>query len=336
MYIYCDKSISNPLYIHFLCGNQYNSKNTKDKRNILKEYIDAQNNNYALILEKLFDPTEYTDMGFKDLEEVEIMASYYAKSIIILHETVSTAAEIALFGSKEELREKVLVIYAPKEKIETDSVGAFIRLAYFKNNKVTESSFNFSTRLYQEKGKKIAYYNTFFPDDTITDEFEKTLTKFWNKTPNVLKINLTKESQLYYKDNTYLIDENTKAINVKINYELILSIVICILLNNKLIKDKRNKDLVVKKVCAFFKDLMKDTISNNEVKNLDNYSIKITTINNQEINLPIKFCIYVLEKSGLIKIHNDEISITNNFKEKCKEYKDLIIYKEESNFFEGE
>lgn len=334
MYIYCHKNISKPLYIHFLCGNKYNKNNKQDKRNVLKEYIDSQNNNYALILEQLFMPKEYKEMGFKDLEEVELMASYYARSIIIFHETVSTAAETALFGSKEELRGKVLVIYAPEEDIETDSVGSFIKLAYFQNKKVEESSYTFKTKLH--KGKKIAYYKTFFQNDMIDDNFINTLNNFWRKNTKSLNINLTKENPIYYKDNTYSIDENNHTINIKINYELILSILICILLNNKLIKDKRNIDIVVTKVCIFFKELMRNTISNNELKNLDEYSISIKTINNQDINLPIRFCIYFLEKAELIRIRNNEISVTTIFKEKCNEYKDLIINKEEPNFFEGE
>ena len=107
MYIYKGKEILHPIYIHFLCGNKYNPDYNNDKREILKNYIDSIDNNYALILEKLFEIEEYKSLGFKDLEEVELMASHYARSIIILHETVSTAAEIAVNG-KIKCRKSVI------------------------------------------------------------------------------------------------------------------------------------------------------------------------------------------------------------------------------------
>lgn len=332
MYIYEGREISHPIYIHFLCGNKYNPKNDNDKREILKKYIDSINNNYALILEKLFEIKDYKPLGFKDLEEVELMASHYARSIIILHETVSTAAEIALFGSKEELKNKILVVYAPSKKINTDSVGNFIKFAFFDEGKIINSEYNFYTKLH--KYKKIAFYKTFFKDNEIKKDFKKILNDFWQKIPNVFNISLTKENRFYYKDNTYSIDKKNNEINVKLNYEFILSMLISIFLNNDLIKDKRNIETVVQKVCILYQDILKNTISKIEVIDLKDYKIHIKTVDNKDINLPIKFCIYILIKSGLINIKNDSISITNDFKKVCNEYKNLIVKKIEPKFFE--
>lgn len=331
MYIYCDKKINNPLYIHFLCGNKYKRNKQNDKRNILKSYIDSIDNNYALILEKLFEPKEYSSMGFIDLEQVELMASHYAKSVIILHETVSTAAEIALFGSKELLKNKILVIYAPKEIIETDVVGNFIRLAYFRNDKVKNSSFNYKTKLYNITGKSVAYYNTFFQNDVMDDSFVKILNDFWSSSANKLDISLTKENSINKKDNTYRIEE--KRIKIKLNYEFILSIILSILLNPTLIKNIRNEGEIVKNLCSLIRKILKNTISVHEFKNVDDYSVEIRTNDKQDINLPIRFCIYILIKAGLLNIRNNQISITSEFKEKNKEYRDLLQFKEEPDFF---
>lgn len=332
MYIYKGKEILHPIYIHFLCGNKYNPEHNNDKREILKNYIDSIDNNYALILEKLFEIEEYKLLGFKDLEEVELMASHYARSIIILHETVSTAAEIALFGSKNELKNKILVVYAPSKKIETDNIGNFIKFAFFDEGKIINSEYNFYTKLY--KYKNIAFYKTFFKDNKINDDFKKIIIDFWKKAPNVFYIPLTKENTLYCKDNTYSIDEKNKDVKLKLNYEFILSLLISIFLNNSLVKDKRNIEFIVQKVCGLYQDILKNTISNIEIKNLNDYKIHIKTIDNKDINLPIKFCIYILVKSELINIKGNNISITNDFKKACNEYKDLIVKKNDPDFFE--
>lgn len=331
MYIYCAKDIINPLYIHFLCGNKYVKKNVEDKRNILKSYIDSLNNNYALILEKLFRPSEYMDMGFKDLEEVELMASNYAKSIIILHETVSTAAEIALFGSKRDLKNKILVIYAPYSKIETDVVGSFIRFAYFKDNKIQNSEFDYNTKLHTSKKGNVSYYNTYFPNNKIDDIFKGLLDNFWKSSYTKMDISFNKYNVLCRKENYYKISK--KNIFIKLNYEFILSIVLSILLNNDLIKEIRLKEDVVKNMCSLIKEILINTISTHELINIDDYSIDIKASFNQDINLPVRFCIYVLIKAGLINIRNEQISITSKFKMQNDEYKLLLQYIDEPNFF---
>lgn len=331
MYIYSDKKLTNPLYIHFLCGNKYIKKKVNDKRNILKSYIDSLDNNYALILEKLFKPNEYKNMGFKDLEQVELMASYYARSIIILHETVSTAAEIALFGSRGNLKNKILVIYAPSSKVETDVVGNFIRLAYFKNNKIKNSEFDYSTELYTRENKNIAYYNTYFPNDAIDETFTNLLENFWECSKKEVDISLNKYNPLCRKDNFYKI--NDKSISIELNYELILSIILAIFLNQTLIKKIRSKEDIVKNICLLIKEILKNTIANSELLNIDEYTIDIKTIDKKNINLPVRFCIYILIKAGLINIRNEQISITTKFKNQNEQYKNLLKYIDEPNFF---
>lgn len=331
MYIYCAKDIINPLYIHFLCGNKYVKENVEDKRNILKSYIDSLNNNYALILEKLFMPSEYMDMGFKDLEEVELMASNYAKSIIILHETVSTAAEIALFGSKRDLKNKILVIYAPYSKIETDVVGNFIKLAYFKDNKIQNSKFDYNTKLHTSKKGNVSYYNTYFPNNKIDDIFKNLLDNFWKSSYTKMDISFNKYNALCRKENYYKISK--KNIFIKLNYEFILSIVLSILLNNDLIKEIRLKEDVVKNMCSLIKEILINTISIRELINIDDYSIDIKASFNQDINLPVRFCIFVLINAGLINIRNEKISITSKFRNQNDEYKLLLQYIDEPNFF---
>lgn len=333
MYIYQGKKIFKPLYIHFLCGNKYQKDSDKDKRNVLKSYIDKKSNNYALILESLFEPIEYKNMGFKDLEEVELMASHYARSVIIFHETVSTAAEIALFGSKYELKNKILVIYAPQKIVALDTVGAFIRLAYFQNNKVKHNSYMFSTDLFPiEDG--IGYYETFFENNILDQKIIKKLNIFWSNIKETFNIELKRKIVNVNFQNTYEITNH--RINIILSYHFIMSFVICTLINNSLIKDKREKDLCVRNICEFLKEVLKSTIEKKEVLNLNDYKMSIKTHDKKEINLPIRFCIYLLDKAGFIYFQDEELHISNDFKNKCKEYNDLITIENEPNFFNKE
>ena len=336
MYIYRGIKISNPLYIHFLCGNKYKRKNDRDKRKILKKYIDQIDNNYALILEHLFKPKEYSKMGFKDLEEVEVMASNYAKSIIIFQETVSTAAEISLFASKKPLKNKILIIYAPKKIVETDTVGAFIRLAYFDSGKITYKEYNFKRELNKEAGKEYAYFDTYFDNNELDIEIKNTINDFWNQMQDNNDIKLRKKHLYRSKKNTYTIDNEKKEIKILLNYNFILSLLISILINNKLVSDVRAWDEAISKICYLFKEIIGNTISYKEVQNINSYAINIKTINNKEINLPIRFCIYILKKSKLIKIINNRISITDKLKQNCNEYKKLLKEVTKPQFFKDD
>lgn len=336
MYIYRDIEISNPLYIHFLCGNKYQRKNDRDKRNRLKNYIDQIDNNYALILEQLFVTKEYTKMGFNNLEEVEVMASNYAKSIIIFQETVSTAAEISLFASKKYLKNKILVIYAPEEIVETDTVGSFIRLAYFNSNKITYKEYSFKRELNKQEGKEYAYYDTYFDNNELDSEFKNIINDFWKQMQDKSNIKLKKKKNFFSQENVYSINNKEKKIKINLNYNLILSLLISILINNELVAVVRSWNEAISKICKLFQEIISNTISNIEVQDVKSYTVSIKTVDNRDINLPIRFCVYILKKAKLIRIIDNKISVTNKLKSNCHEYKKLLIKINKPHFFEDD
>lgn len=333
MYIYKDKIINNPVYIHFLCGSFYHRKDSRDKRNVLKKYIDSIDNNYAIILEKLFELPEYDELGFKDLEDVELMISNFAKSIIIIQETVSTSAEIALFGSKEKFRNKLLVIFAPKNLTITDSVGNFVRNAYFKNDKVNNYEYpSFQKEHFIDKSKKISYFTFYFFENRITDSLKNVINDFWNKTNNDYDINLKKYFPKISYFNFYKITENN--IEISLSYNFIFSLVVCILINNKYIKDKRSINMCISSICFFIKELLIDTICYRETLDKSKYKCKLLMYDGIDINQPIKFLINLFNKMYWINFLYGKLSITDEFKRIFSEYKDLIVNVDEPNFFE--
>ncbi len=334
MYVFCDKEIKHPLYIHFLCGNKYKKNCIFDKRNVLKTYIDNKENNYALILERLFKLENYSEMGFGDLEEVELMASNYARSIIIIHETVSTAAEISLFGSKKNLKNKILVLYASPEVVQTDSLGTFLKEAFLKDGKVKSNSCDFDRKLYKVKYKDIAFFNIYFKNNKIDDETSLILEKFWLNSSTKYDISFKKYNALRTETNFYRIVKESKLIEIRLDYVLIMAFVISILINNQLMKGIREAEEIVTNICKIVREILTNTISYREKLDLNSYIISIKTYDKFDINLPIRFCIYILLNSGLINIKDERIEITNDFKKSNLEYKYLLLKIEEKNFFD--
>lgn len=334
MYIYKGKVISNPICIHFLCGNKY-SKSLSDKRNVLLEYINSLNNNYALILEKLFKVKEYSKIGFKDLEEVELMTSYYASSIIILHETISTGAEIALFGSRKNLRNKILVVHAPRDIIKTDNVGGFLKFAYFDSEKVYKECYEFYS-VHKKFEDNVEYYETYFPNDEIDDEFKGILCNFWNNSYKEPNLFFNKNRYNMHYINEYIIDNKSKKITIKLSYEFILGFVISCMLNNKIKSDIRDKDTCVSKLCSLMKDILINTIERYDYIDINGYTVNIKTNNGIDINIPIRFCIYILEGIEFINFRDNKLSFSRRFNEELSEYKDLIKEVDDVKFFDGD
>lgn len=133
-------SYDDPLNIVFLCGSHYSKKSKHDKRNILKEHIDGSTSNlHAIILEENFQFAStskqylsYDDIYLSGLAQIEQLASLYASKIIIIHETISTAAELGMFAIDPILAQKICLLVPDKVSIEEEKISGFIRLAFFQ------------------------------------------------------------------------------------------------------------------------------------------------------------------------------------------------------------
>ena len=135
-------SISNPFTIVFLCGSKYSPNNAKDKRIVLKKYIENNfSNARAIILEEHFvfrngnkKYLAYDDIYLKGLAQVEELASLFASRVLIIHESISTAAEIGMFASNIETSGKVCLLVPDPFSIEEDKTGSFIKLSFLRKD----------------------------------------------------------------------------------------------------------------------------------------------------------------------------------------------------------
>ncbi len=125
----------------FLCGNKFVGQEKNDKRSILKEYIEENATDcYSIILEENFmfknitkSYLSYDDIFLKNLFQVEQLASIFADKIIIVHETLSTAAELGMFAHNADMMKKICLLVPDSMSIEENKT-TFIKLAYLNTN----------------------------------------------------------------------------------------------------------------------------------------------------------------------------------------------------------
>lgn len=106
----------------------------------MKEHIDGSTSNlHAIILEENFQFAStskqylsYDDIYLSGLAQIEQLASLYASKIIIIHETISTAAELGMFAIDPILAQKICLLVPDKVSIEEEKISGFIRLAFFR------------------------------------------------------------------------------------------------------------------------------------------------------------------------------------------------------------
>lgn len=337
MYIYNGGEINEPIYIHFLCGKKYDNleKIHKDKRNVIENFIrENKNLGHPIILEKYYNLNSYLSLGLENLEQVELLISYYASSIIILHETVSTAAEIALFGSKKNLKNKILVINPRKEDIEVDNLSGFLTYAYFYGeNTIEQHSYKFEKELYT-KLKNVRFFNTHFEEEILNDEFINIIKSFFNKSlPKTIDLSFIKSNVKQENNSYYIIDYSKKKIAIRLKYELIIYIIISIILNDEYNKKIEYNDNTISNICDLIKRIFVNTILYAENINESDYLFNLKMIDNSEINVPVRFCENVLRKLNVINVGNKYYS-TNIFSPKQKsEIKDLIKKAEKKKSF---
>lgn len=122
--------VPNELRISFLCGVYYR-KDKIDKRNVLKKYLDNLPNHRTVLLEKYFGLNNYTEIGLKNLYDVETLVGCFSNNVFVIHESLSTAAEIGMLTSNKTTADKTLIIYPDQNSTEDEKISGFIYYAYY-------------------------------------------------------------------------------------------------------------------------------------------------------------------------------------------------------------
>lgn len=346
--------ISDELFsIVFLCGCKF-SFDRDDKRRVLKEYLEKNHSINVIILEEHFNfalkkrnskTLYYDDIFFYDLSQIETMAALFANKIYIIHESISTAAELGLFAGNSFLFPKIELIVP---SIPDDPITTFINWAFFRNPEHTLSEkIEFTPNIVEGETYKRTYKNTHYAKKgkKIKKEYERVLysktyyktyfneLEFIPSTQNKLNINIDASiksiqksiyngfKRIKYKssnDNSNIDYEIKKnRINVYIGTDA-LKIQLLSLLYDKDVREALRSEKTISEhvsyIESFYKNLTKNTIT--MLEPIDNKDLRIHYFikgveNNVKLRAAIGLFLYFMQALRLIDINKNSINSQN-------------------------
>ena len=323
MYIYRQNGkYIDPLNIIFLCGSKYSPTNPNEKRNVLKHHIEtAIPGCHALILEEHFKFTNttkaylaYDEIFLHSLAQIEELASLFASNIVIIHETVSTAAELGMFAINPELTKKICLLSPDDISIEEKKVSTFIEKAFL----VSESPETMigkhivyypDVQVHRESCNKSEYW-TSFHNNVIGDELSKSLLSFLHK--DTIESEICFHSPQYGSANNnsstidYHINREGGTVTIALRAETLKTLLLALFLHNSFLVElnveKPIKDHVTD-IEHTFRTLMRNTISSLSDIDIANYEVKISIKSaNCNVRQAIGYYVYMLQGVGLIKM----------------------------------
>lgn len=344
-YQFCDSNSIEEQNIIFLCGTAYKDKNVNDKRVILKNYL--VNNfpeNKNLILEEHFafanvrNKLNYYDIYMRNLNDIEMLTAAFASKIIIIHESISTGAELAAFASKKFMHEKICILVPDSTAIEENKLSSFLRLAYFREEtNITNITFYPETYVFQIS-KQHTEIRTNFKKNQITAVMGKKISEFISKddADKIKKVKFSKclfgKPSASFEDVSFCV--NRKEGEVYVSSRVILFQLIAMFQFNDFRSEMRNDKSMIKHINFMeniYKKTMKNTISNLSGVHLDTISVYIKELD-LKLRQVIAYSIYMIQALGYINIVTSgkikKISISTNMDKEISKYEELVKNKQ--------
>lgn len=307
----------NPYKIIFLCGSFYR-KNEKDKRLILKNFLkEKAANYYPIILEEnfLFQSNSvqylaYDDIILKDLHVIEDLTAAYADKVIVLHESLSTAAEFGMFVSNEQINKKLCLIEADSESINNSKNSTFIDLAFFNKNSDNISKkikYYPDVTLYKRSIEEIEY-RVFFHNNKIGEYLGTEILSFVGLDDNqqIIKIQRNQFEKIQHNDVLeYFIDDENKELRLYVSTEVlkihILTLMLCDSSIRKSSRETRKIYEHANNLGEKYTHALIDTIIALEGKCIAEYKPKLFIKNSlSKLNSCIGYWLYLLQAMNLI------------------------------------
>lgn len=321
-YVFAEKGLPNRLCISFLCGAKYNEKNAADKRNVLKAHIESLNPaNHVIILEQNFDFAssnkallKYDDIFLRNLRDVETLTALYSDCEFIIHESLSTAAELGLFSTDSAIRQKLCLLVPDKYAVEEEKISSFIRLAFFRNSSdIVQIPFYPAVETWRKSEYK-SDYRTTFAKNVIGPFASRSIMGFIaSKEQQKIQIRLQRGQ---YGNGT--LDMNTisyvmrgeSSVDIQVP-PVILRTQIMSLFNirgfqNELRNSKR-LDQHVTFIENWYNEMMKNTVANKEGRNIGSISI---TIKGSDIKLRVAlaYVVYLLQAMRCVTLRQSPVN----------------------------
>lgn len=172
----CSLSVPDDIKIIFLCGVKFNEEN--DKRTVLKEYLQKTKAHRVIILEEHFsDLSIYGSVNLKNLYDVETLVGCFANATVIIHESISTGAELGMLASNKSTASKLLVLHPDGDSVEENKISSFIWFAYYRGKDPVlpqENAIAFHPGLSRNYDTNDRYvYHTSFPNDLKLESYAR-------------------------------------------------------------------------------------------------------------------------------------------------------------------
>ncbi|MDW4511855.1 hypothetical protein R7236_26125 [Priestia megaterium] len=335
--------IKNPLRVFFLCGTKFFKDEEEDKRNVLKKYIETKYapNGKVIILEEHFMFGEagngylsYDKIFMRNLKDIELLTGLYSDKIFIIHESISTAAELGMFASNMSLLKKTCLMIPDILSVEEDKISAFIRLAYFKHpseeEKIEKITFYPKIRNNIVSETKIDYH-TFFPGNSIRKRLALQIDQFIQKDYDEnFEINFKKNqfNKAFEGDNIisyfYYDKPDEKTLNVTFPPSVLRMLLIALFNITEFKQELRKAPNISKTVGVvekFFKSIIRESVSHIEAISFSDYEMNLLLKGeNIKIRQAIAYFLYMLQALGMLKLPDDkenkqQLVITTQFKQ---------------------
>lgn len=348
-----DLEIKNPLRVFFLCGSSFKDEES-DKRIVLRDTLEKsfKKNYKALILEDHFifnsrdsRKINYNLIGLKSLKDIEIMTSFLSDMIIILHESISTAAEIGLFSHRKDMLEKMLLLIPDELSAEESFLSGFLRLAYdnkfFENYNIRYLTY-YPEFLSFHQSNNIQKFHSRFNENQVGERLLKKMEKTLPSETLIIKKIKRKRGYYTIRENCYteqdgkftvFLDSNTlKALFISL-FSLVdvrnkLREKMNIRYNSKSMHDKvKVVNHFVNNLKKIFQSTMEATLT--KITGIEVSSMKIKIINSDsDFNTSFIFLFYLFDAFKLVSVVSENLSphitITSELATLSNEYKVLI------------
>lgn len=316
-----DHKYKDPLDIAFLCGSHYDKGNVRDKRTILKGYIERSHPDlHPIILEENFQFTRtskqylsYDSVYLTGLAQIEQLASLYASKIVIIHETISTAAELGMFAIDPILAHKICLLVPDEVSIEEEKISGFIKLAFFKKDapetKVHVIRYYPDVEIHRTSPNK-SDYHSFFHDDKIG--------AFLGRDLDAFLIDDKPQKRIRFRQNRfqtsnadpsivdYTISSKRKAVTVSTHIGSLKIHLLSMLGVDSVRKGLREEKEIRKHVNFLYdtyRDILLNTVGTLSGKSVEGYQLNVSLKGtNCTLKQAIGYFLYMLQAADLIRL----------------------------------
>ena len=339
MYIFNEIKIGKGKEIFFLCGTKYKQKSQYDKRNILKKYIkDKYFKKNVIILEEHFvfgkrkGYLSYDDIFLKNLNDIETLSAAFANGIIIIHDSISTGAELAVFASNEMLKNKICVLEPDSTGVEERKISAFLELAFFGEDSTISRIVYYPEVYSYEISEKHIEKRTNFVNNSITPILGEKICNFIDgcKLDLDIRFERTRFGKVNHKVGTISYSEKENELEVYVSGQVVLYQVIGLLSINNIRKEIRIEKKFYEHVdfiCNQYKEILQNTIQKKIKTEVNHISVFVTEID-VDFRDVIAYSLYMLQALDLISIDKEKIQykivLKNNMSDFLSDLKDIV------------